>query len=437
MTELIFCFDTEDFTSNYACDAIRDIAALLESEDIRGCFMTVGLVAKQIVAWERYDVIAALKMHEIDYHTYGHSLHPNICEYTDINDFYLAEKRLLASECEGLGMIKTAFNQEQIYAAVPPGPSVSYAALYTYSNLDIPVYADSPLHTSDGADLYFCNSLHIEYYKSLEELFFSKNIYDMDEFINSLANRKRVIIYNHPNMVLFREFWDSLNYKGVNKHSFGIWNEPERRTDNEVNHFYTSLRNFIRLLKKDGRFTFRTIGDIADKHTVKPRKVTRDMLPELHASLLSHFGYVTEPINLSLSEIFTAVTAFLKGAGSFTTGKSYGFLETPYGVEKSCYVSAAGLLNAANEMRVIDFLPVKIKVGDTDIGPADYLYAALDFLYGETDMICIKPKPQQCSLDEFPYLRDFSLKGDWMYSNDFKDEYLSERLKLQAWTIHR
>lgn len=437
MTEFIFCFDTEDFTSNYACDAILDIAVLLESEDIRGCFMTVGLVAKQLVAWERYDVIAALKKHEIDYHTYGHSLHPNICEYTDIDDYRSAEKRLLASECEGLGMVKTAFNQERIYAVVPPGPSVSYAALYTYADLNIPVYADSPLHTSDGADLYFCNSLHIEYYKSLEELFFSKINYDIDEFINSLATRKRVIIYNHPNMILYREFWDSLNYKGVNKNPFGIWDEPERRTENEVKHFYNSLRNFIHQLKKDGRFIFRTIGNITEKHAVKPRRVTRDMLPELRASLQLHFGYVTKPINLSLSEIFIAVTAFLKGADNFTTGDSYGFLEMPYGIDKTCYVSAAGLLKAANEMCITDFLPGKIKVGDTDIGPADYLYAALDFLCDEMEMICIKPKIQQCSLDEFPYLRDFSLKGEWMYSKDFKDEYLSERLKLQAWTIHR
>lgn len=437
MTELIFCFDTEDFTSDYACDAIRDVALLLESEHIRGCFMTVGLVAKQLIAWKRFDVLDALKAHEIDYHTYGHSLHPNICEYTDTAEYRLAEKRLLASECEGIGMLRTAFNIDKIYTAVPPGPSVSYAGLYVYSDLGIPVYADSPLHTRDGADIYFCNALHIEYYKSLEEMFLSGNEFDAAGFVDEIALRQRVIIYNHPNMILYRKFWDSLNYNGVNQHEFGKWEEPERRTPREFEQFYTGLRGFIKQLKNDGRFIFRTIGDIWNGHQDERRTVVRSMLPEVRSSLLKDFKYVTGPVHLSLSDIFYASVAFLQGKESFTPGKCRGFLENPVGTDHICLVSAADLIKAANELPVSDFLPAEIKVGDIKIGPADFMLASLDFLCGCPGPVVIHPKPQQCSLDEFPHLRDFSLKGRWMFSEDFKDEYLSDRLKLQAWTIHR
>ena len=38
-TELYICFDTEDYTSSYAADAIRDTARLLESEGIRGNYL--------------------------------------------------------------------------------------------------------------------------------------------------------------------------------------------------------------------------------------------------------------------------------------------------------------------------------------------------------------------------------------------------------------
>ncbi len=437
MTELIFCFDTEDFTSDYACDAIRDVALLLESEDIRGCFMTVGLVAKQLIAWKRFDVLDALKAHEIDYHTYGHSMHPNICEYTDIAEYRLAEKRLLASECEGIGMLRTAFNTDKIYAAVPPGPSVSYAGLYVYSDLGIPVYADSPLHTRDGADVYFCNALHIEYYKSLESLFFSENSFDPYALIDEIAARKRVILYNHPNMILYREFWDSLNYRGENKNAFGKWEEPERRPLRETERFYSGLRSLIQQLKKDGRFVIRTIGDISDEQDAGNRTVWRSMLPELRSSLLKDFKYVTSPVHLSLSDIFNAVIAFLRGDETFNPGKCSGFLENPRGVDHSCAVHAEDLIRAATELPVTDFLPIEIKVGDIKIGPADFMLASLDFLCGCPDPVVIHPKPQQCSLDEFPHLRDFSLKGRWMFSEEFKDEYLSDRLKLQAWTIHR
>lgn len=438
MTEILFCFDTEDFTSNYACDAIRDTADLLRSEDIRGCFMTVGLVARQLIEWRRYDILDALKSHEINYHTYGHTLHPNICEYTDTADYGLAEKRLLASECEGLGMVRAAFGVNKIYAAVPPGPSVPYAALYLYAKLGIPVYADSPLHTDDGGDVYFCNALHIEYFKSLEELFYSANGYNIDEFIERLVRRKRAIIYNHPNIILYRQFWDTLNYNGLNKYKFGSWDEPERRTTEEVSHFYDSLRNLIKRLKSDGRFTIRTVGDIvAENAVIPPRKVTRDMLPQLRTALLSKFYYITGPVSLSLSDLFAAVTAFLRGDDSFTAGEAYGFLEAPSGVSEKCFISATDLIKTANELDLSEFLPAKIKVGYIYIGPADYLFAALDFLCGGGDKISITPKTQQCSLDEFPYLRDLTLRGSWMYSPDFHDEYLSDRLRLQAWTIRR
>lgn len=437
MTEVIFCFDTEDFTSNHACDAIRDIAQLLESEDIRGCFMIVGLVAKQLSVWHRDDVIASLKHHEIDFHTYGHSLHPNICEYTDVFDYHSAMKQVFDSEGAGLDIVKKVFNRNKIFAAVPPGPSVSYAALYTYPKLGIPVYADSPLHMLDGEDIYFCNTLHIEYFKSLEELFFPKIKYDINNFINHIASRKRVILYNHPNMVLYRQFWDSLNYNGINKHPFGSWEEPERRPETEVKHFYNSFRSFIHQLKNDGRFVFRTIAEVIEKQSAESRIVTKAMIHKIRASLFSNFGYITNPMNLSLSDIFNAVTAFLKGDEYYIPVESYGFLEIPQGIEKPCYVSGDDLLKAANNLQITNFLPTKIPIGNITAGPADYLYAALDFLCGETDIIKIEPKPQQCSLDEFTYLNNFALKDKWLFSKDFKDEYLSDRLKLQAWTIHR
>ena len=82
MTDIIFSFDTEDFTSNRAADAILEEAQLFTEEGVRGCFCLVGLLAEQLVNWGRTDVLDALKNHEINSHTYGHTLHPMINEYT-------------------------------------------------------------------------------------------------------------------------------------------------------------------------------------------------------------------------------------------------------------------------------------------------------------------------------------------------------------------
>ena len=71
MTDIIFSFDTEDFTSSVAADAVVEEARLLNKNGIKGGFSVVGLLAKQLQSWKRQDVIAALKEHIIGNHSYG------------------------------------------------------------------------------------------------------------------------------------------------------------------------------------------------------------------------------------------------------------------------------------------------------------------------------------------------------------------------------
>ena len=76
MTDIIFSFDTEDFTCSRAADGILEAAETLRAEGIRGCFCMVGLLAEQLLAWGRTDVLEALKYHEVHFHSFGHSFHP-------------------------------------------------------------------------------------------------------------------------------------------------------------------------------------------------------------------------------------------------------------------------------------------------------------------------------------------------------------------------
>ncbi len=91
-TEVIISFDTEDFTSNRAADAIRDTAITLREEGVRANYNMVGLLAKQLIEWRRFDVLDALKSHEISFHSKTHSLHPTLVEYTDLEDYDAAHK---------------------------------------------------------------------------------------------------------------------------------------------------------------------------------------------------------------------------------------------------------------------------------------------------------------------------------------------------------
>ncbi|MCR5681681.1 MAG: hypothetical protein K6G29_04445, partial [Clostridiales bacterium] len=162
-TELIFSFDTEDFTSNTAADAILTEAEILREEGVRGCFCLVGLLADQLVNWGRKDVLDALTHHEIDSHTLAHSLHPVINEYTDIEDFEAAYAEVIRQETEAIEKIRRATGCGRIYAAVPPGTEKSYAAMYAYADMGIPIYADTVCDTPEGDGVWYCNVYNIEY----------------------------------------------------------------------------------------------------------------------------------------------------------------------------------------------------------------------------------------------------------------------------------
>lgn len=437
MTDILFCFDTEDFTSCRAADAILRNAKLLEKHGIRGNFCVVGLVAKQLLNWKRFDVIDALKYHEIATHSYGHSLHPTINEYTDKEDFLKAYGEFMFQETKAADEIRAVTGAEKLCAAVPPGNSKSYVAMYGYADMGIPAYCDTFADTADGAGVFFCNALHMEYFISLEELFYSHR-HTQEEIIELLAKRKKAIIYNHPNIALFSEFWDKLNYDGENFSRFGDWKAAPARPAEDAERFYSDFDSLVRALKNDGRFRFRTVSEVvSEKNPAAERTVTRDMLHEIRANLEERFYPMTKPLSLCISDVFLAVTEFLKGRDVYRAGKVYGFLEKPRGITEKVRVSADALVKAAENLDTSGFLPPEIDVG-VKIGPADYLYVGLALLCGDGgNSILLTPRPQQISLDEFPAIRDCSFRNTWIHSKSFRDAYLSERLRLQAWTLRK
>lgn len=435
MTDIIFSFDTEDFTSDTGANAIVTEAEILRKHNIRGCFCLVGLLARQLTAWGRTDVIEALRHHEIDLHTYGHTLHPMINEYTDTEDFYEARDEVIRQETEALRLIKEATGTDKVYAAVPPGNSKSYAAMYAYSDMGIPIYADTYCDPEDGRGGWYCNIYHIAYTRSLESCLFDGTEDDLREMLDSLAERKRAVIYTHPQVSLFSEWWDIVNYDKENLCKFGEWKECRRRPAEQSERFYKNFDLLLTMIKNDSRFRVRTYSDIAKENAEKPaRVITKDMIPSIREKLRADFFPVTEPDSLCLSDIFLACRDMLLGAESHVCGKVYGFLSQPYACSESFKLTAKDVIESAKNINTDSFLPEKITVGEKELGPADWLMAALDIVCGESETY-VSPKKQLPCLDILKEVRDCSFKGTWRHSDSFQDRYLSDRLRLQCWTM--
>src|SRR5262249_19533604 len=82
---VVLWFDTEDYLLPASDDAALRLAEFLSRENVRATFKVVGEKARTLERRRRTDVIAALKKHEIGYHSNWHSVQPSPAMYlTDL-----------------------------------------------------------------------------------------------------------------------------------------------------------------------------------------------------------------------------------------------------------------------------------------------------------------------------------------------------------------
>ncbi len=438
-TKVIFSFDTEDFTSNESANAIYTEAEILRQEGVRGCFCLVGLLAKQLENWGRTDVLEALSHHEIDTHTYGHTLHPMINEYTDIEDFEAAKAEVIRQETECLELIRHATGREKVFAAVPPGNQKSYAAMYAYAEMGIPIYADTVCDTAARDGVYYCNIYHIDYSMCVDGangLFMRDSEQEMRDALDRLATLRHAIVYTHPHNSLFCEPWDVLNYDKENLYPFGNWKAAKRHPAELSEVFYRNMRKFVQMIQQDPRFEITTYEQIAAENAAKePRVLRRTDIPLIAQQLKAELFPVLKPNSFCLTDIIRACRAFLCGADTYVCGPAHGFLAAPQASTEQMTFTAEEIKNAASAIPEEGFLPTVISINGKQIGPADWLYAALEVLSGAQTVTTVPGLPQLPSLDCIPQTRDLSLKGTWRHSDTFEDRYLSDRLRWQSWTM--
>ena len=74
-------FDTEDYILPQDDDATKRLAEMLTRLEVRATFKIVGEKARVLERRGRKDVIAALRKHDIGYHSNTHSQQPTVAVY--------------------------------------------------------------------------------------------------------------------------------------------------------------------------------------------------------------------------------------------------------------------------------------------------------------------------------------------------------------------
>lgn len=454
-TRVLFYADTEDYTCDYSNDGIRDLARVFEKEGLKCCFNITGYLATRIQELGRKDVIDALKSQTIGLQTLYHTRHPTPAEVADDPDYERAYRRALADEARCFGMVEAVFGEGRVRFTCPPGTSISPSMMEAHYDLGFVFgagngyngYGDKdqvarPGHEVDGLwyfNLYQSPYTHIV---NLDELVpgswripaGSREIPDWKPILDKMAKYDFVGIGSHPNMQGHKMFWDRVNYAKKNLVPWRQWIEAERRDPADTAQYYVNVAAFLRAVKADGRFHITDFDEMIKG--IRPRRtISAADLPAIRESLRADFNCIREPASWCVSDVFQAVVKMLRGEKSHAPGKVYGFLKRPQGVAAPVEVTAAGLKAVAAKLDLGTFLPPSIAVDGKEIGPADFLFAALDVLVDGAERVKVTPKEQLGSFKEIPSLEHQSLAGTWLHSEDFKDEFVSERLRLQLWTL--
>lgn len=452
-TKVMLFFDTEDYTCDRSNDAIRDIANLLTSEGVRGNFNIAGFLGTRIVELRRTDVIEALKPHVIGTQTLYHSRHPNIAELGDDPSYERAYRRTMADEAKGIGMLDAAFGENRCVFQCPPGNSVSAVACDVYSDLGIQFSAGYGFTGASGGSLYslmigrpgnetlglwYFNQYHLPYYLPfhLESMLPTggRACPDFKAALDKIAQYDFAGLYMHPHMAVKLAHWDGPNYRKGNLVKWREWNQVKDRDPSDTAIYYERLRAFIRAAKADDRIEITDVEAL--KATLKPRvTIAKTDIPMLRKALLDDFGCIREPASWCVADVFQAAVRFLRGESEAVPAKAYGFLSRPRGVKAPTTVSAADLRAAAATLDLGTFIPAEIDVGAVKIGPADFLFAALEVLETGAESVTVRPREQLGSFKLVPGLEEMKISGKWIHPDTFKDEHLSERMRLQLWTL--
>lgn len=264
-------FDTEDYILPQSDDAAKRLAEMLTRLGIKATFKIVGEKARVLEQRGRKDVIAALKKHEIGYHSNYHSIHPTPAEYLQNADWDEGVAEFYRREISGVQDIQRIFGVTPSCYGQPGsswGPQ-SHAAL---KRMGINVYLDDSTHVGiDGQPFYYGGILNIFNMRP--------NLCRMDlygeghvakgkaQFLTIYENLKAkgggtVSIYYHPCEWVHQEFWDGVNFSRGANPPRSEWKLPKTRTSEETEKAFRDFEEYVKFIKAQTGVRYVTASEL-------------------------------------------------------------------------------------------------------------------------------------------------------------------------------
>lgn len=268
---VVLWFDTEDYIEPAADDAALRLASDLTAQGVRATFKVVGEKARTLERRGRWDVVRALALHDIGYHSDTHSIPPTPAVYLRDLGFLEGAGEFERREGPGLADVR------RVLGAAPscygqPGSSWGPQANPALRRMGIPVYLDEGSQVGlDAQPFWYGGLLHVFNLGGFvlraslpPEARPEADFAAFDKAAAELASRGGGLlsIYYHPTEFVTTEFWDAVNFSHGAWRAPGDWRRPHLRTPAEAERCYGVLRAYVEHAKSVPGIRFVTARDL-------------------------------------------------------------------------------------------------------------------------------------------------------------------------------
>jgi peptidoglycan/xylan/chitin deacetylase (PgdA/CDA1 family) len=457
-------FDTEDYILPEDDEATKRLAEMLSRLGVRATFKIVGEKARVLERRGRTDVIAALKRHDIGYHSNTHSQQPTVAVYLQNAGWEDGRAEFKRREEQGVKDLQRIFGVTPS-AYGQPGSAWASQTYPALRDMGIKVYLDEADHVGiDDQPFYYGGMLNI--FKMRSNLVrmpltggtsLTEGEAAFTKVHASLAARGggTISIYYHPNEWVHTEFWDAVNFRRGANPPPSRWKRPGIRPPAETEKAFADFEQFVQFIKAQGGVRFVTATDLASLYA--DRALTRSFGKDdlLHLARAAQKEITFEQFDgyaLSAADTFALLTEAaaridrhaVPAATRLTPldGPLRAFSPSTGTLRSSTFpwpAFANAIRDTAAYCRTHRRIPDEVWVGAESISPADYLATlggALERLITAGQVPAdVELRTGHYTADQY-VAEDSPALWDWIiFPEGFHAPRLMELARLQAWTL--
>jgi hypothetical protein len=430
-------FDTEDYIEPAADDAALRIARDLTALGVRGTFKMVAEKARVLERRNRRDVIRALALHDIGYHSENHSQPPTPAVYLNGLGYYEGAAEFQRREGRGAADVR------RIFGVIPscygqPGSSWGPQTNLALRRMDIFVYLDEGSQVTLNDQPFWYGGLlyafHMGPFTLRAELeptvTLAASLKRFDDAAAELERRGGGLIstYYHPTEFVTTEFWDGVNFPRGAGREPADWKMPARRTAEDSERCYGLLRAFVAHALKRPDVRFVTARDLLQIYAgPEPPRVNAAVIRE---HLRRGITFLDTPAGaLAPAEMLQVLLGLEPRPVEGPETRHESALESPR-LPRAAFDRATA--DAADFIRTQQALPSRVWIGSAYLSLADFT-ATLAGDDGRSPEVEVR---KGALLFEKHFAADARRAFSWpIHPAGFNPVALMELGRLQGWTL--